>query len=85
MKRVAMLIGAGALALAQPAMAQDAAQDMSGLAAAMSEMFKAEPLTPEQQARVPQVERGQRPLRLGGNRVTTYDVLHRTWITAYDA
>ena len=56
MKRVAMLLGAAGLAFAQPVLAQDAAPDMSGLAAAMGEMFKAEPLTAEQQARLPQAD-----------------------------
>lgn len=56
MKRVAMLVGAAGLVFAQPVLAQEAAPDMSGLAAAMGEMFKAEPLTPEQQARLPQAE-----------------------------
>lgn len=56
MKRVALLVGAAALAFAQPALAQETAPDFSGLASAMGEVFKAEPLLPEQQARLPQAE-----------------------------
>ena len=57
MRRIALLAGIVGLALAQPASAQDSAPDFSNLAASMGEVFKAEPLTPEQQARVPQAER----------------------------
>lgn len=57
MKRVALLAGVVGLALAQPASAQDPAPDFSNLAASMGELFKAEPLTAEQQARVPQAEK----------------------------
>ena len=61
MKRVAMVFGAAGLAFAQPALAQDTLPDSSGLdfsgmAAAMGEVFKAEPLTPEQETRLPQAE-----------------------------
>ncbi|OZA94779.1 DUF2059 domain-containing protein [Altererythrobacter sp. H2] len=55
-KGVALLVGAMALAIAQPAAAQDPAPDFSALRSAMGEMFTAEPLTAEQQARVPQAE-----------------------------
>jgi hypothetical protein len=56
MKRVAMLVGVAGLAFSQPVLAQDTGPDMSGLAAAMGEMFKAEPLTSEHEARLPQAE-----------------------------
>lgn len=56
MNRFAMLVGAAGLAFAQPALAQETAPDFSGLAAAMGPVFTAEPLTPEQEARLPQAE-----------------------------
>ena len=56
MKKVAILVSALALGVSQPALAQDPAPDFSALSSAMGEMFKAEPLTAEQQARVPQAE-----------------------------
>lgn len=57
MKKVAALVGAFTLGLAQPAMAQETAPDVSGVAQAMGEIFKAEPLSEDQQARMPQAER----------------------------
>lgn len=51
-----MIAGALALGLAQPAMAQAPQPDPSGLAAAMGQVFQAEPLTPEQEARLPQAQ-----------------------------
>lgn len=56
MKRVALFFGAAALAFALPVQAQTAAPDFSGLASAMGDVFKAEPLSPEQEARLPQAE-----------------------------
>lgn len=56
MKKFAILASTALLGLSQPVAAQEAAPDLSGMAAAVGEMFKAEPLTPEQQARVPQAE-----------------------------
>lgn len=56
MKRLAIMVGAASLAFAQPALAQETAPDFSGLATAMGQVFTAEPLTPEQEARLPQAE-----------------------------
>lgn len=56
-KRVALLAAAMALAFAQPVAAQEPAPDFSALAGAMGEMFKADPLTAEQEARLPDAEK----------------------------
>ncbi len=57
MKKIAILASTVMLGLTQPVAAQETAPDnLSGMAAMMGEMFKAEPLTEEQQARVPQAE-----------------------------
>lgn len=56
MNRIAMMMAAAGLAFAQPALAQETAPDLSGLASAMGQVFTAEPLTPEQEARLPQAE-----------------------------
>lgn len=57
MKKIVILASTLMLGLTQPVAAQETAPDhLSGMAAMMGEMFKAEPLTPEQQERVPQAE-----------------------------
>lgn len=54
-KFLATLMGAASLAWAAPAVAQDAAEDEAALAM-MAELFEVEPLTAEQQARLPAAE-----------------------------
>lgn len=60
MNRAMALAGALALAIAQPATAQDggpqAEPDFAALASAMGKMFTPEPLTAEQETRLPQAE-----------------------------
>ncbi len=61
MKRVAIIAGIAALALGQPLAAQDAETgddmaEISAMADIFGDMFKAEPLTAEQEARLPQAE-----------------------------
>lgn len=56
MKKFAILASAALLGLWQPVTAQEPAPDFSALSGLMGDMFKAEPLTADQQARVPQAE-----------------------------